>query len=97
MAIVHEVVDDFGALAFGATVRDTAGDVRFRRDVHAASRDLSGTEPTGRSGFEIHSEVEDVTVRWLDGRELEVGPLGGGHDHRIAPPSVEATPPATVP
>ena len=77
--------------------RSTAGDVRYRRDVHSASSYLSATEPIARFGLGGHSALEDVSVRWPDGRELELGTLEAGRVHRIAPSSLEATPAATVP
>ena len=95
--VAVEVVDDVGAPALGATVRGTAGDVRFRRDVHSASSYLSATEPIARFGLGSHSALEDVSVRWPDGRELELGTLEAGRVHLIAPPSVDSTPAAPVP
>ncbi|MFM1832447.1 MAG: hypothetical protein RLZZ461_763 [Planctomycetota bacterium] len=83
------VLDDHGAPALGATVLGTVGDRRLRRDQHAAYGYLTSNEPVARFGLDADTRLQDVEVRWPDGRTVWLGDLDAGRVHVVRPPAAE--------
>jgi hypothetical protein len=83
------VLDDAGAPALGATVTATVNGRRLRRDQHAAYGYLTANECVARFGLDAAELLEDVEIRWPDGRTRRVGDLEAGRVHDIGPPAGE--------
>lgn len=81
--IMFRVLNRRGGYALNASVRIRAGgDVQWRQ-VQRAYGYCSSNDPRVHFGLGSAERVDEVTVRWPDGREEEFGPFEAGRIHEL--------------
>lgn len=69
--------------AIGAVLTATAGDLIQRRIIRAGSSYLTQSDTTVLLGLGPHKRLDNLTIRWPNGRTQQVGPLDAGRPHEI--------------
>jgi hypothetical protein len=70
---MFEVLDSHGRDALGATMTMTVGGRTVTRDVRAAYSYLASNDPRVHVGLGAATTVQNVTVRWPNGRRQSFG------------------------
>jgi len=79
--LVRPVESARGGIALGATVTVRAGGRSFLRTVASGTSYLSGSDPRVHFGLGAVDEVDEIVVRWVDGRSERFG--GGAPDREV--------------
>ena len=69
------MLDHSGRDAIGATLSIAAGARTLRRDVRTGYSYLAANDPRVHVGLGDLTEVESITVRWVDGTSERFGPF----------------------
>ena len=73
--LLVRVLDHSGRDAIGATLSIAAGARTLRRDVRTGYSYLAANDPRVHVGLGDLTEVESITVRWVDGTSERFGPF----------------------
>jgi hypothetical protein len=77
-AVTLRIVNESGSDAIGAVVKATRGDTKITKSVQSAWSIMAANDPRIHIGLGEEKEINQVSVRWVDGTTTEFGTFGQG-------------------
>ena len=71
-------MNESGSDAIGAVVKATRGDTKITKSVQSAWSIMAANDPRIHIGLGEEKEINQVSVRWVDGTTTEFGTFGQG-------------------